>query len=72
MVTVTASNPGPEVKLTITAAESKRVVAEVVIPPTGSMTKFTTVNAAAEPVDGVFTLRMTTSGMLSLKSFKFS
>ena len=29
-------------------------------------------NAAAEPVDGVFTLRMTTSGMLSLKSFKFS
>ena len=72
MVTVTASNPGPEVKLTITAAESKRVVAEVVIPPTGSMTKFTTVNAAAEPVDGVFTLRMTASGMLSLKSFKFS
>lgn len=36
------------------------------------MTKFTTVNAPAEPVDGVFTLRMTTSGMLSLKSFKFS
>lgn len=72
MVTVTASNPGPEVKLTITAAESRQVVAEVVIPPTGSMTKFTTVNAPAEPVDGVFTLRMTTSGMLSLKSFKFS
>ena len=36
MVSVTASNPGPEVRLSIVAAESGRTVAEVVIPPTGS------------------------------------
>ena len=72
MVTITASNPGPEVKLTITAAESRRVVAEAVIPPTGSLTKFININAPAEPLDGVFKLRLTTSGMLSLRSFRFS
>lgn len=72
MVSVTASNPGAEVKLSILAVESGRTVAEVVIPPTGSLTKFTTVNASAEPLDGLFTLRLTSSGMLSLKSFRFS
>lgn len=72
MVSVTASNPGPEVRLSIVAAESGQTVAEVVIPPTGSLTKFTAVNASAEPLDGLFTLRMTTSGMLSLRSFRFT
>lgn len=72
MITVTAANPGPETKLTVTAAESGRVVAEVVFPPTGSLTGFTTVNAPAEPLDGVFSLRMTSGGMLSLRSFRFS
>lgn len=72
MVSVTASNPGPEAKLSIIAAETGRTVAEVVIPPTGSLARFTTVNASAEPLDGLFTLRLTSSGMLSLLSFRFS
>ena len=71
LVTVTASNPGSEVKLTITADDGRRI-AEIVIPPTGSLTAFTSVTAPAEPLDGVFGLRFTTSGMLSLRSFRFA
>lgn len=71
-VQVTASNPGEPVKFIFTCAENGKVIAEVEIPPTASLTEFITVNAPAEPVDGVFSLCCTASGMLSLKSFRFS
>ena len=71
-VEVTASNPGDPVKLTFVSAENGRVIAEAEIPPTGSLTEFVTVTVPAEPVDGVFTLRCSVSGMLSLRSFRFS
>ena len=72
-VSVTASNPGAPVKVTIMCAENGKLVAEVEIPPTASLTEFVTVSApTAEKIDGTFSLRFTVSGMLSLRSFSFS
>ncbi len=71
-IEVTASNPGVPVKLTFAAEENGKVVAEVEIPSTASLTEFVTVTAPAEPIDGIFSLRCSSGGMLSLRSFKFS
>lgn len=68
-IEVTASNPGSAVKLNF-VTDDGRNVAEVEIPPTASLTEFVTVSASAEPVDGVVTLRLTASGMVSLRSFR--
>lgn len=68
-IEVTASNPGSAVKLNF-VTDDGRNVAEVEIPPTASLTEFVTVSAPAEPVDGVVTLRLTASGMVSLRSFR--
>ncbi len=70
-VEITASNPGAAVKLDISCAETGRHIASAEIPPTGSLTEFVTVKADAEPADGIFTLKITVSGMLSLRSFRF-
>lgn len=71
-VEVTVSNPGDTAALTIICEETGNTVAALKIPPTASLTEFVTIKADAEPVDGIFTLKFTSSGMLSLKSFKFS
>lgn len=71
-VKITASNPGVPVTLNITCAETGQAVAQAVIPSTAGMTSFVTVSAPAEPLDGIFTLKFTVSGMLSLRSFSFS
>lgn len=68
---VVASNPGSECRLTIACAETGTVVAEFTIPPTGSLTEFISVTTDAQPIDGIFNLRITSTGMLSLKSFRF-
>ena len=68
-IEVTASNPGSAVKLNF-VTDDGRNVAEVEIPPTASLTEFVTVSVSAEPVDGVVTLRLTASGMVSLRSFR--
>ena len=68
-IEVTASNPGSAVKLNF-VTDDGRNVAEVEIPPTASLTEFVTVSVPAEPVDGVVTLRLTASGMVSLRSFR--
>lgn len=68
-IEVTASNPGSAVKLNF-VTDDGRNVAEVEIPPTASLTEFVTVSAPAEPIDGVVTLRLTASGMVSLRSFR--
>ncbi|MGN1341482.1 MAG: glycoside hydrolase family 3 C-terminal domain-containing protein [Oscillospiraceae bacterium] len=71
-VEIIVSNPGDKATLTISCGENCKTVAVLEVPPTSSLTEFVRVRANAEPVDGVFTLKMTTSGMLSLKSFRFS
>lgn len=69
-IEVTASNPGGAVKLTFITSDN-RTAAEIEIPSTASLTEFVTVTAAAEPVDGVTSLKCIVSGMLSLRSFRF-
>ncbi len=70
-VEVVASNPGAAAKLTITLEETGAVVAEIEIPPTGSLTEFKAFSASTEQITATGKLRFTTSGMLSLRSFRF-
>ena len=70
-VEVVASNPGGNAKLTIVHEETGVTVAECEIPPTGSITEFRKFSASTQPVTGTGTLRITVSGVLSLKSFRF-
>ncbi|MBE6901688.1 MAG: carbohydrate-binding protein, partial [Ruminococcaceae bacterium] len=66
-----ASNSGAPAKLTFINDDTGAVVAECEIPSTGSLTEFRKVSASTEPVTGTGDLRIITSGMISLKSFKF-
>lgn len=70
-VEVVASNPGAPAKITFVRADTGAFVAECEIPATGSLTEFGTYSARCETVNGVGDLRVTVSGMISLKSFRF-
>jgi len=70
-VEIVASNPGAPAKLTFVYEETGAVVAECEIPSTGSLTAFKAVSASVRPISGIGTLKLVTSGMLSLKSFRF-
>lgn len=70
-VELLVSNPGGTAKLTIVHEETGVTIAECEIPPTGSMTEFRTVSASTSQVSGIGTLKITVSGILSLKSFRF-
>ncbi|MGN0686504.1 MAG: glycoside hydrolase family 3 C-terminal domain-containing protein [Oscillospiraceae bacterium] len=70
-VEVVVSNPGSPAKLTFISEDTNSVVAECEIPSTGSLTEFRKVSASTEPITGTGRLRIISSGMLSLKSFKF-
>ncbi|MBQ4166120.1 MAG: fibronectin type III-like domain-contianing protein, partial [Oscillospiraceae bacterium] len=70
-VEIVVSNPGAPAKLTFVYEETGAVVAECEIPSTGSLTAFKAVSASVRPISGIGTLKLITSGMLSLKSFKF-
>ncbi len=70
-VEVTASNPGGLAKLTFVYEPTGAVVAECEVPPTGSLTEFRAVSASVNQLTGIGRLRITTSGMISLKSFRF-
>ncbi len=70
-VELEVSNPGGPTKLTIVYEETGAVIAECEIPPTGSLTEFRTVSASTAQVTGVGSLRFVSSGLLSLKSFRF-
>jgi len=70
-VELVASNSGAPAKLTFINDDTGAVVAECEIPSTGSLTEFRKVSASTEPVTGTGDLRIITSGMISLKSFKF-
>lgn len=70
-IEVVASNPGAAAKLTVVLEETGAVVAEIEIPPTGSLTAFKTFSASTEQISATGKLRFTASGMLSLRSFKF-
>ena len=68
---IIVSNPGSETKLSIFCEETGRLISEIIVPPTGALDSFVTLIAPAEALDGIFTLRFTVGGMLSLKSFRF-
>lgn len=70
-IEITASNPGAPAKLTFLHEPTGTVVAECEIPSTGSLTEFRNVSASVKPSTGVGALRIITSGILSLKSFRF-
>lgn len=70
-VEVTASNPGGPAKLTFVYEPTGAVVAECDIPPTGSLTEFKTFSASVKQLSAIGKLRITSSGMVSLKSFRF-
>ncbi len=70
-VELEVSNPGGPAKLTIVYEGTGAVIAECEIPPTGSLTEFRTVSASTAQVTGVGSLRFVSSGILSLKSFRF-
>lgn len=70
-VEITVSNPGSKTQLTVSCVESGMVLAVVDVPATGAFDEFVTVSAKAEPVNGIFTLRITCGGIVSLKSFRF-
>ncbi len=70
-VEVTASNPGAPAKLTFTRGDTGALVAECEIPSTGSLTNFGTYSARCEQLNGTGELRVTVSGMISLRSFRF-
>ncbi len=70
-VEIEVSNPGGSAKLSIEHVETGVVVAECAVPPTGSLTEFRTVSASTAQVSGTGTLKITVSGILSLKSFRF-
>ncbi len=70
-IEVVASNPGTIAKLVFSLAETGDIVAELEIPPTGSFTEFKKFSASTEQVTATGALRVTSSGILSLKSFRF-
>ncbi len=70
-VELEVSNPGGPAKLTIVHEETGALVAECEIPPTGSLTEFRTVSASTAQITATGSLKFTTSGILSLKSFRF-
>lgn len=70
-VEVTASNCGAACMLTITCPDINRVIAQVEIPATGSYTAFGVFTAEAQAVSGIHPLRISASGCVSLKSFRF-
>lgn len=70
-VELVASNPGAPAKITLSSEETGVVLAECEVPSTGSLTEFRKVSSSVGSVAGVGTLRITVSGMLCLKSFKF-
>lgn len=69
---VTASNPGSEARLSVVCEQTGQEVAAVTIPPTGGLSEFGVFTGSATPLDGLFTLRITCNGMLSLRSFRFT
>lgn len=71
VVEVMASNPGGAAKLTFTYESTGAAAAECEILPTGSLTEFKTFSTRVEQVTGIDGLRITASGMISLKSFRF-
>lgn len=73
-IEVIASNPGAATRLTIQAVTETGAfvdLAEFEIPPTGSLTEFRMFSAVTKQVSGVGKLRITSGGMLCLKSFRF-
>lgn len=66
-----ASNPGAPAKLTFTLVDTGTVVAECEIPPTGSLTNFKQFSSSIGQLSAHGRLRITASGMISLKYFKF-
>ncbi len=68
---IIVSNPGAAAKLTISDARTGERIAGFEVPITGSFGDFVTLTAKAEPISGIRSLKITASGMLSLKSFRF-
>ncbi len=68
---IIVSNPGAAARLTISDAQTEETIAELEVPITGSFGDFVTVAAKAAPISGIRSLKITVSGMLSLKSFRF-
>lgn len=71
-IEITASNPGVPVKVSVVCEQTGQEIASVTVPPTGSLSEFTTVIGEAVPMDGIFTLKITCDGMLSFRSFRFT
>ena len=70
-VEILASNPGVPAKLTFVNEDTGVLITEVDVPSTGSLTEFKKFSASTESVTGKGRLRITTNGMICLKSFKF-
>ncbi len=68
---ITVSNPGAAAKLTMSDAQTGERIAEFDVLITGSFGDFVNLTAKAAPVCGIRSLKLTASGMLSLKSFRF-
>ena len=70
-VEIIASNPGAPAKLTFIFEDTGAVIAECEISPTGSLTEFKKFSASSNSVVGNGRIKITSSGMISLKSFRF-
>lgn len=70
-VELIVSNPGAPCKLTFIYEPTGTVVAECEVPATGSLTEFRTVSASVNRISGIGKLKLTSTGMISLKSFRF-
>lgn len=64
------SNPGSATRLTISRADTGAPVAVFDVPATGSYTEFVKLTADAEPLDGMFDLKITCGGVAGLVYFK--
>lgn len=70
-IELVVSNPSSKTTFSIICAETGATVAEIDVPQTGSLTRFTEIVSDAVPLCGNYTLKMRSGGMLSLKSFRF-
>ncbi len=70
-VEIAVSNPAVPAKLTFIYEPTGAVVAECEVPPTGSITSFTTVSAKVNSMTGIGKLKLVSTGMISLKNFRF-
>ncbi|MDE6727650.1 MAG: glycoside hydrolase family 3 C-terminal domain-containing protein, partial [Oscillospiraceae bacterium] len=70
-VEITASNPAAKTELVISSADNKTEYARIEISQTGGMTSFEEFSADVDMPTGNLNLKISSGGMLCLKSFRF-